>query len=215
MNTQTNTLIFYDNEDLDLKIRQTGKRLFMQPYKAEGRANKTYVIDVQNKRQECIVNLDEGYIFNNCTYDFGRLLKIDYLFYRIFWSKRPEAREVLNIETCKISKQPAGKDTLQTSPILSIVMSVYNVPLEYLKESIDSTLNQTFGNFELIIIDDGSTETEGIDLIKSYKDSRIRLITNPHNFIDSLNHGIAESKGKYIARMDGDDIMLPHRLQAQ
>jgi glycosyltransferase involved in cell wall biosynthesis len=215
MNQQTNTLIFYDNEDLDAKISETGKRLFIQPYKAEGRANKTFVIDVQNKKQECIVSLEEGYIFNNYTYDFGRLLKIDSSFYRIFWSKRPEAREVLNIETYKISKQPAGKETLQSSPVISVVMPVCNVLSEYLKESIESVLNQTFGDFELLIIDDGSTEIDGIGLINSYQEPRIRLIRNHHNFIDSLNKGIAESKGKYIARMDGDDIMLPLRLQVQ
>ena len=215
MDRQTNTLIFYDNEDLDEKIRQTGKRLFMQPYKAEGRANKTYVIDTQNKKQECIVNLEEGYIFNNYTYDFGRLLKIDDTCCRIFWSSRPEAREVLNLETYKISKQPIDKETRQTSPIISIVMPVYNAPTDYLQESIDSVLNQTFGDFEFLIIDDGSTETEGIDFIKTYQDPRIRLITNSHNFIDSLNSDIAESKGKYIARMDADDIMLPNRLQKQ
>jgi hypothetical protein len=103
MSQETNTLVFFDNENLDRKIQQTGKRLFMQPYKAEGRANKTYVVDVQNKKQECIVNFEEGYIFNNYTYDFGRLLKIDGSFYRILWSKCPEAREVLSIETYQIS----------------------------------------------------------------------------------------------------------------
>ena len=215
MGKETNTLIFYDNEDLDEKIRQTGKRLFMQPYKAEGRANKTYVIDIQNKKQECMVNLEEGYIFNNYTYDFGRLLKIDDSCCRIFWSNRPEAREVLNLETHKISKQPTDKSTRQTSPIISIVMPVYNASPKYLRDSIDSVLNQTFGDFELLIINDGSTEAEGIDFIKTYQDPRIRLITNPHNFIDTLNRGIAESKGKYIARMDADDIMLPNRLQVQ
>ncbi|RNC67093.1 hypothetical protein [Proteiniphilum sp. X52] len=105
MDQQINTLVFYDNEDLDLKIKQAGKCLFMQPYKAEGRANKTYIVDFQNKKQECIVNLEEGYIFNNYTYDFGRLLKLDDSFYRILWSKCPEAREILNIKTYKISKK--------------------------------------------------------------------------------------------------------------
>ncbi|WP_298654081.1 hypothetical protein [uncultured Proteiniphilum sp.] len=104
MDQQTNTLIFYDNEDLDLTIQEKGKCLFMQPYKAEGRANKTYVIDDQNEKQECIINFEEGYIFNNYTYDFGRLLKIDDSFYRILWNKCPEVREILNIETYKISK---------------------------------------------------------------------------------------------------------------
>jgi hypothetical protein len=215
MDRQTNTLIFYDNEDLDEKIRQQGKRLFMQPYKAKGRANKTIVIDTYNQSQECIVNLEEQYIFNNYTYDFGRLLKIDETHCRILWSKKPELREVLNVETLKISKQPSTKETAQLSPVLSIVMPVYNVQPDYLRESIDSILKQTFGDFELLIIDDGSTESEGIDLIKSYNDPRIRLVSNQHDFIASLNRGIAESKGKYIVRMDADDIMTPNRLAVQ
>lgn len=211
----TNILFFFDNENLEDIIRQKGKYNFLFPLKSKGRANSTELINYNNQKIECTINLSENYIFNNYTFDFGRLLKIDDSFYRILWSKHPEARDVLNIETHKISKQPAGKDTLQMSPVLSIVMPVYNVPPEFLNESIESILNQTFGDFELLIIDDGSTETEGIDLIRSYQDSRIHLITNPHNFIDSLNRGIAESKGKYIARMDADDIMLPKRLQTQ
>jgi glycosyltransferase involved in cell wall biosynthesis len=215
MDKQTNTLIFYDNKNLDEKIVQEGNRLFMQPYKAEGRANKTIVTNTYNQSQECIVNLEEQYIFNNYTYDFGRLLKTDATHYRILWSKKPEVREVLDIETLKINKQPSTKETAQLSPVLSIVMPVYNVPPDYLQESIDSILKQTFGDFELLIIDDGSTETAGIALIKTYMDSRIRLISNQHDFIASLNRGIAESKGKYIVRMDADDIMMPNRLAVQ
>jgi glycosyltransferase involved in cell wall biosynthesis len=215
MDRQTNTLIFYDNENLDEKIQQLGKRLFMQPYKAEGRANKTIVTDTYNQLQEYIVNLEEQYIFNNYTYDFGRLLKIDETHYRILWSKKPEVREVLDIKTLKINKQPSIKETAQRSPILSIVMPVYNVQPDYLRESIDSILKQSFGDFELLVVDDGSTETQGIDIVKTYKDSRIHLISNPHDFIDSLNKGIRESKGKYIVRMDADDIMLPNRLAVQ
>jgi hypothetical protein len=103
MNISTNTLIFYDNENLDEKIEQQGHRIFMQPYKAEGRANKTMIVNYPAKRvMECIVNLDERYIFDNYTYDFGRLLLIDTANYRILWSKHPETREVLNIETNSI-----------------------------------------------------------------------------------------------------------------
>jgi hypothetical protein len=105
MNKETNTLIFYDNEDLDDKIRQQGNRLFMQPYKAKGRANKTVITNYSaNRRMECTVNLQANYIFDNYTYDFGRLLKIDERNYRIFWSKKPEIREVLNLENHTISK---------------------------------------------------------------------------------------------------------------
>ncbi len=99
-------------------------------------------------------------------------------------------------------------------PILSIIMPVYNVDSEFLHESIDSVLNQTFGEYEFLIIDDGSTNG-CIDIIKTYSDKRINIILNHHNFIDSLNKGVNEANGKYIVRMDADDIMLPNRLQEQ
>jgi hypothetical protein len=105
MDKSTNTLTFFDNEDLEEKIRQQGKKLFIQPYKADGRANRTIVLDADNRPRECIVNLNEGYIFDNYSYDFGRLLKIDALYYRILWSKQPELREVLNTETNAIIRK--------------------------------------------------------------------------------------------------------------
>lgn len=100
-------------------------------------------------------------------------------------------------------------------PVISIIMPIYNVNLLFLKESIESVLNQTYKDFELIIIDDGSTEHEGIEWLKTCSDPRLRLITNSHDFIKTLNTGIKEAKGKYIVRMDADDIMLPIRLQQQ
>lgn len=66
----------------------------------------------------------------------------------------------------------------------------------------------------MIIIDDGSTDNSR-EIVKSYHDNRIVLIENSHDFIRSLNTGINISKGKYIARMDSDDIMLPYRLEIQ
>jgi glycosyltransferase involved in cell wall biosynthesis len=99
------------------------------------------------------------------------------------------------------------------APFVSVVMSAYNVE-KYIKEAIDSILSQTFGDFELIIIDDGS-EDNTINIIKSYGDRRIRLIEMPHNFINSLNAGINAAHGKYIAKMDADDVMKPKRLEVQ
>lgn len=96
---------------------------------------------------------------------------------------------------------------------ISVVMPVYNCQ-EYLEEAIDSILEQTFGDFELLIINDGSTDNT-INRILKYSDPRIRLLHNKHNFIDSLNKGIREAAGKYIARMDADDIMHPKRLAIQ
>lgn len=99
------------------------------------------------------------------------------------------------------------------NPAISIVMPFYNTK-KYLRESIDSILTQTFRDFELLLIDDGSTDNS-LNIISLYDDERIRLIRNTHDFIKSLNLGIAESRGKYIARMDSDDIMLENRLAIQ
>lgn len=98
---------------------------------------------------------------------------------------------------------------------MSILMPVYNCAL-YLTEAIDSILNQTFTNFELIVLDDGSTDGSA-GIAKSYSDSRIVYHCNEKNIglANNLNVGLRMAKGKYIARMDGDDISLPERLQTQ
>ncbi|MDD3363438.1 MAG: glycosyltransferase family 2 protein [Syntrophomonas sp.] len=98
---------------------------------------------------------------------------------------------------------------------ISVVMSVYNGEL-YLAEAIESILNQTFTNFEFIIINDGSTDSSRA-IIESYIDPRIKLLNNDCNqgLAQSLNKGISTARGKYIARMDADDISLPARLEKQ
>lgn len=102
-------------------------------------------------------------------------------------------------------------------PLVSVIMPVYN-PGRYLVESIESILNQTFSDFELIIIDDASTDNSW-KIIKSYskKDSRIIAIKNKINLGVSLTSNIAISyaRGKFLARMDADDISTPDRLQKQ
>ncbi|MES2812676.1 MAG: glycosyltransferase [Bacteroidota bacterium] len=94
-------------------------------------------------------------------------------------------------------------------------MPVYNCE-SYIHESVQSILNQTFLNFELIIIDDCSTDNT-IAIIKKFSDNRIRLYEKENNsgLIDSLNFGISIAKGEFIARMDGDDICLPERFAKQ
>lgn len=98
-------------------------------------------------------------------------------------------------------------------PAISVVMSAYNTEV-YIKEAIDSIVAQTFMDFELIIVNDGSTDTT-LEIINNYSDPRIRIINNKHDFIDSLNRGVTAAKGRYIARMDSDDIMSQERLQIQ
>lgn len=100
---------------------------------------------------------------------------------------------------------------------ISVLMPVYN-NRKYLKTSIESILNQTFEEFEFVIIDDGSTDGSS-RVIKSYqlKDKRIIVIRNKHNIgtSRSLNKGLSVAKGDYIVRMDADDWSYPERLRIQ
>lgn len=99
---------------------------------------------------------------------------------------------------------------------LSVVMPVYNAE-NYLKESIDSILNQTYKDFKFIIIDDGSTDNS-LDIIKRYSeiDNRIRYITRENKgLVYTLNEGIKESESEYIARMDADDICNLKRFEKE
>ena len=102
---------------------------------------------------------------------------------------------------------------------ISVLMSVHNEPLEWLQNSIDSILTQTFEEFEFIIINDNPHIQELENILKSYgnRDGRIKIIENGENLglAKSLNEGLKQAKGKYIARMDADDISLPERFELQ
>lgn len=99
---------------------------------------------------------------------------------------------------------------------ISVVMPTYNTAVPVLKEAIDSILNQSFRNFEFIIIDDHSTD-ESKEYLSSLSDQRIRLIRNSEQLgvTKSLNIGLQTAKGRYVARMDSDDISLPVRFEKQ
>lgn len=98
---------------------------------------------------------------------------------------------------------------------VTVLMSVYNGE-KYLREAIDSILNQTFRNFEFLIINDGSTDRTA-EILESYNDPRIKIINNERNMglTKSLNKGLKMARGEYIARMDADDISEPNRLKKQ
>lgn len=100
-------------------------------------------------------------------------------------------------------------------PKISVVMPVYNGE-KYLREAMDSILNQTFNDFEFIIINDASKDSTE-EIIKSYTDDRIIYIKNEQNLgvAGTLNRGLDIAKGEYIARMDADDISMPKRFQKQ
>lgn len=99
--------------------------------------------------------------------------------------------------------------------LVSILMPTYNVE-NYVEEAVKSILNQTYTNFELIIIDDCSTD-HTFEILKKLKDTdrRIKLIRNERNLkiCKTLNKGFKVSQGNYILRMDGDDISVPRRLE--
>ena len=104
-------------------------------------------------------------------------------------------------------------------PLISVVMSIYNEPLEWLQLSIDSILEQTYDEFEFIIVCDNPDYKDGINLLKGYsgKDSRIKIVYNSNNLglTKSLNKAISLALGDYIVRMDADDIAFPNRLRKQ
>lgn len=101
------------------------------------------------------------------------------------------------------------------NPFVSVLMPVYNAE-KHLKEAIESILNQTYDNYEFIIINDGSIDSSE-HIILSYNDPKIRYIRNNENIklISTLNKGIRLCEGRYIVRMDADDISLPNRIEEQ
>lgn len=100
--------------------------------------------------------------------------------------------------------------------LVSVILPVYNAQ-KYLSKAIESIVDQSYQEIELIIINDGSTD-DSLDIIKKYLelDSRIKLITRKNKgLVYSLNEGVKKSKGAYIARMDADDISLKDRIKKQ
>lgn len=99
--------------------------------------------------------------------------------------------------------------------LISVLMPVYNTKEEYLRASIESILNQTFTDFEFIIVNDGSTNNAE-EVILSYKDNRIKYVKQENQgIVGALNNAWSKASGKYIARMDSDDIAYPERFAKQ
>ena len=100
-------------------------------------------------------------------------------------------------------------------PTVTVLTTIYN-GRAYLNESIESVLNQTYDDFEFLIIDDSSTDNS-VEIVNSYQDPRIRLVKNEKNIgqTASMNIGLGLAQGKYIARLDQDDVCLTKRLKEQ
>lgn len=104
---------------------------------------------------------------------------------------------------------------MNSSPYISVLMPVYNAE-RHLASAIKSILSQTFTDFELVLIDDGSKDNS-LNIMRGFKDKRIRIIHQEKNLglIETLNAGLSLCKGKYLARMDADDVAHPSRFQMQ
>lgn len=99
-------------------------------------------------------------------------------------------------------------------PTVSVLMAVRD-EAKYIRQSVESILNQTFSKFEFIIVDDQSKD-ETVEIIRGFNDERITLVEGSgEGLAAALNKGLARCRGEFIARMDGDDISLPCRLQKQ
>jgi glycosyltransferase involved in cell wall biosynthesis len=101
-------------------------------------------------------------------------------------------------------------------PLISVCMPVYNTE-PYIPEAVESILAQTYPNFEFLIVDDGSTD-RSLAILKHYaaQDTRIRLSSRPNaGYLVRLNEMLAEARGKFIARMDADDVAMPERFSCQ
>jgi glycosyltransferase involved in cell wall biosynthesis len=104
-----------------------------------------------------------------------------------------------------------------SDPLISVLIPTYNVE-KYIREAVESISNQTYRNLEIIVVDDGSTDnTHSILEELRLKDSRIRLFKMGVNrgIVETLNFALTQATGTYIARMDGDDVSMPERLQKQ
>lgn len=101
------------------------------------------------------------------------------------------------------------------SPLVSVIIPVYN-GAAYIAEALESILNQTYENIEIIIIDDGSTDNS-LDIVKGFRSDKIKIIVNECNIglAATRNRGLKAAEGEYIALMDGDDVSFPNRLSAQ
>jgi|GEM_PF-556729 glycosyltransferase involved in cell wall biosynthesis len=101
------------------------------------------------------------------------------------------------------------------NPKVTVLMPVYNGE-RFLREALDSVLTQTFTDFELLVVNDGSTD-QTATILESYSDRRLRIVTNRRNIgvAGAIRRGLDYARGEYVARIDADDIALPERLEKQ
>jgi hypothetical protein len=98
-------------------------------------------------------------------------------------------------------------------PFVSVVMTVHNGG-PFVREAVDSILAQSWRDFEVLVVNDGSTDDTS-EIVHGYRDRRVRVLDRPRGFIPSLNAGLTEARGHFIARHDADDVSLPERIASQ
>lgn len=115
-----------------------------------------------------------------------------------------------------IKKLKKNSQKLKTKPLLSVIMPIYNPPIKFLKEAINSVLNQAYANWELCLADDHSSDPEVVKTIKEYAalDSRIKYVLRPQNghICKASNSALKLAAGDYIILLDDDDILWPNAL---
>src|SRR5438270_5801548 len=100
------------------------------------------------------------------------------------------------------------------TPRVSVGLPVHN-GMRFLREALESVLRQTLGDFELLVVDDGSTD-DTPEVLASVRDGRLRVLRQEHEgLVAALNRGADEARAPYLARMDADDVSLPRRLERQ
>lgn len=192
------------------------KYIFARPVKAEHfkgnyianswkvePSNLTF--DENNQTYFAVINMKQAYYTFSLGIGFFGMI---WLFIWLIFS--------LWINSRRTRSYPQVK-TMPNTTLVSVVMSNWNGS-RYLRESIESMLNQTYKNFEFLLLDDGSTDASK-DIIREYaaKDPRIVMVLADENvgLTRTLNKGIAMAKGKYIVRMDSDDVSEPTRIEKQ
>src|SRR5262245_59556523 len=99
-------------------------------------------------------------------------------------------------------------------PRVSVLLPVFN-GARFLTDAIERVLDQTWQDFELVVVDDGSTDGSA-EIAEGYADTRIRAVRQEHRgLVGALNRGLAESRGEFIARQDADDLSAPTRLEEE
>jgi len=127
--------------------------------------------------------------------------------YRLLWLAAN-----VNIKFDELFELLAGQGQAEKQPLVTVYMVTYNAQ-KFISQAIDSVLSQVYKNFELLIVDDGSTDKTK-ELVVSYSDDRIRYIHKEHkNFASGMNRAIAEAKGKYFMGVDSDDFIAPDYIE--